>query len=906
MPALNPLKWELKRFFILTLPGILFLLILPLFPSSATSATLIPLNAGARMTCQFVNNTGSYTNSQIYVMAISLNSSNQYCYLDAGGNMIPLVAGQNAGSFAIPLSSFNGYQFPPVMTSARLYVSLGSPLNIPINPGTPVGIAYPNINNPSDPNINTSFDWIEYNIGNNQIFCNTTQVDMFGISMLMDLFDNAAGGAVSLNGEVGTTESTSSLMNQYLTAVPAAFAGLEGPLRIAAPLHGSFGTGGANAGYFDSYINSVWTQYTGSNLVITLNTGTYTGRVDGSGRLAFTKPGDATTYYISKPTTNDVWGGAGALASGNPTELALEAQMCAAFHRHVIDNAPNMNNVPSYYLNPPTDYFSQFWHQHNVGAKAYGFCYDDVNNQSSSLISNNPRAIVLYLGGGTASTPVPTATPTRTPTPVVASTWRVNAGGPAYTDGSGNLWSADTNFTGGTPATVTSAINGTTDDALYQTERYGNPFTYTFNVPAGSYQVTLKFAETYTGISAAGQRVFNVSINGTQFLTNLDIFSEVGLNNTDDKVFNNISPSGGVITIQFGPASVDNAKISAIQIIPMPVTPTPTRTTTFTSTVTRTFTATNTNTPVPPSNTFTHTRTITATNTNTPVPPTNTFTSTTTRTFTSTPTKSFSPSMTASFTPSATATASLTNTRTSTQTGTNTPTISSTFTATATRTFTSTNASTNTRTNTPASTDTATSTKTSTNTPVPPTATFTATFTTTGTSTFTSTSTPTYSSTLVPPTVTPTSTLSRTATATPTGTSSFTPSQTSSFTRTSTATPTVTGTSSFTPSNTPFLTPSSTPTSTFLIPNLSPVVYPNPWTNSTPVHLRLFLQTPGEVKVKLFTTAFRKVWQEDFLNEPAGNDDLALDIPIVANGIYYLWVTTPSGRGQLVKLLVTR
>src|SRR5579859_4357573 len=87
----------------------------------AQAVSLIPLNAGAQMTCQFVNNTGTYSNSQIYVMAISLNSSNQYCYLDVNGNMVPLVAGQNAGSFAIPLSSFAGYQFPTVMTSGRLY-----------------------------------------------------------------------------------------------------------------------------------------------------------------------------------------------------------------------------------------------------------------------------------------------------------------------------------------------------------------------------------------------------------------------------------------------------------------------------------------------------------------------------------------------------------------------------------------------------------------------------------------------------------------------------------------------------------------------------------------------------------------------------------------------------------------
>lgn len=173
-------------------------------------------------------------------------------------------------------------------------------------------------------------------------------------------------------------------------------------------------------------------------------------------------------------------------------------------------------------------------------------------------------------------------TPTPTFTPVVSSSWRVVAGGPAHTDCNNNNWAADENFNGGTAAATTNTITGalpcSTDQALYQDQRYGNNFSYSFNVPAGSYQVTLKFSETYSGDFAAGDRVFNVAINGTQVLTNLDVYGAVGANTALDKVFNNISPSGGVITIQFtGTTSTDtNADVSALQIIPQPSTPTPT------------------------------------------------------------------------------------------------------------------------------------------------------------------------------------------------------------------------------------------------------------------------------------------------------------------------------------------
>ena len=197
------------------------------------------------------------------------------------------------------------------------------------------------------------------------------------------------------------------------------------------------------------------------------------------------------------------------------------------------------------------------------------------------------------------NTPAP---PTATATPIVAATWRVNAGGLAYTDSLGNVWAADKNFTGGTTIGE-GAVTGTADPTLYDTQRYGT-FSYSFNVPAGSYQVTLKLAETYSGDFAAGDRVFNISVNGTTAFSNLDIYSQVGPNAPDDKVVNNVSPVNGVITIQFtGGTSADvSAVVEALQVIPMPAaTSTPTKTNvpataTSTSSPTVTLTVTSTKT----------------------------------------------------------------------------------------------------------------------------------------------------------------------------------------------------------------------------------------------------------------------------------------------------------------------
>jgi len=140
---------------------------------------------------------------------------------------------------------------------------------------------------------------------------------------------------------------------------------------------------------------------------------------------------------------------------------------------------------------------------------------------------------------------------------------RVHAGGAAYTDSLGQSWSADADFTGGLTDTTTKAIKNTPDQTLYQSERYSS-ITYQFAVPNGAHNVTLKFAETYW--TTTGQRIFNVSINGTQVLTNFDIVAAAGAPLTAiDKTFP-VTVSNGTVTIQFILGSIDYPKISAIQI----------------------------------------------------------------------------------------------------------------------------------------------------------------------------------------------------------------------------------------------------------------------------------------------------------------------------------------------------
>ena len=103
--------------------------------------------------------------------------------------------------------------------------------------------------------------------------------------------------------------------------------------------------------------------------------------------------------------------------------------------------------------------------------------------------------------------------------------------------------------------------------AVYQTERFGD-FTYTIpNLTAGaSYTVNLSFAEIYW--TAAGKREFNVLINGTQVLTNFDVFATAGGEDIAIvKSFTATASASGTITIQFTTGAADLPKVSGIEVV---------------------------------------------------------------------------------------------------------------------------------------------------------------------------------------------------------------------------------------------------------------------------------------------------------------------------------------------------
>jgi hypothetical protein len=109
------------------------------------------------------------------------------------------------------------------------------------------------------------------------------------------------------------------------------------------------------------------------------------------------------------------------------------------------------------------------------------------------------------------------------------------------------------------------SIPGTDAPRVYQLERYSMP-AYRFTVPNGKYTVRLHFAETYEGITEAGQRVFSVNINDNVVLPDFDVFKAAGgFQKPVVKEFKGITVTNEKLFIGFTP-KVENPEINGIEI----------------------------------------------------------------------------------------------------------------------------------------------------------------------------------------------------------------------------------------------------------------------------------------------------------------------------------------------------
>lgn len=339
--------------------------------------------------------------------------SNQFVHVDRDGRFVDMALADN-GALVKNGQSYTNYFHSlaelksvtiPALNSARILLSVGGPMYIAVNTDINgnLGYAGANIENPSDPNIDVMFDFVEFAIVDQPftkgIWANTTRVDHFGFPVRLRLEGDQ--GYVQTVGEDGSL-NREQLFDRFVKEVPAAFGGLvKPPFRIVAPAHDSFHAGNVNAHYLDEYIDQIWEQYKTQSLEVDIELGHFTGRVQEDGRMVFT---DALGEYVirRKPSTseallgNGVLDDAGDLAGlAKDKQLQLQAQLCAALNRHVAENSTLWKSHDSFYQQEPNNSYAAFWHRYNIDALSYGFAYDDVSDASASLYSSSPRVLTV-------------------------------------------------------------------------------------------------------------------------------------------------------------------------------------------------------------------------------------------------------------------------------------------------------------------------------------------------------------------------------------------------------------------------------------------------------------------------------------------------------------------------------
>lgn len=208
-------------------------------------------------------------------------------------------------------------------------------------------------------------------------------------------------------------------------------------------------------------------------------------------------------------------------------------------------------------------------HKYHRDRIAY-FPYSGGYNLPSTNTGSLPGTVYLGAGHGTSNV-----------------MYRVDSGGPALASlDSGPDWLADGSDTdpgaqyrntGSNAASwpqvpsVNSSVPSSTPSAVFNSERWdpadSNEMQSSFPVAAGTHvEVRLYFANRCGCTSGVGQRVFNVSVDGSQVLTNYDIVADAGDQTGEMKAFDVTAPASNAVTISFGHVT-ENPLVDGIEIV---------------------------------------------------------------------------------------------------------------------------------------------------------------------------------------------------------------------------------------------------------------------------------------------------------------------------------------------------
>ncbi|MEU3146217.1 MULTISPECIES: beta-1,3-glucanase family protein [unclassified Streptomyces] len=354
---------------------------------SATAATgPLPLTV--------VNDSGSFGNANVHLYIVG-NQDGRQVRVAPDGSLAPVSLSDNGADgftdYAISLAGSGDIRLSLPYMSGRIYVALGQKLKFKAvaDGNGNAALQYPAGWVASDPNHGVLHDCAEFTHNSAGVFCNTTMVDVFSVPMNIRLTgskDQSVG--VFRDGGRGAAFDA-------LRQVEAFSRLVVDDTRIIAPGHG------LDAGLFAEdhlapYIDEVWSTYTGRDLRVTTNAGTFTGRVRGD-RFTFDGPAQVS---FARPSTRDVLFCDGALAAPNDgTTGPVAAVLGAGFNRSTLLSHPDQptTDASAFYRTEFTNHYSKAVHTATEDGRAYGFAFDDVAGFASYIQDTAPTGIRLTL-----------------------------------------------------------------------------------------------------------------------------------------------------------------------------------------------------------------------------------------------------------------------------------------------------------------------------------------------------------------------------------------------------------------------------------------------------------------------------------------------------------------------------
>ncbi|MCH9708508.1 MAG: cadherin-like domain-containing protein [Actinomycetia bacterium] len=365
-----------------------------------------------------VNNTGgAFLDDEIFVTILGQAPPGTWSWVDAAGVAHPLdhtaadapghleKDGVNYANMSFTLDEARSLRVPPEIQGTRMYISMGEPLLIGIS-ADDRSWAGPDPTYQLDPNYGTVYDYFEltYDHGHIPFGANTTQVDMFALPIKFNLVQTASGYSATRGLDVTRSE----VFANFQQALPAAFQALVvndasgNPLRILSPRTTQ---PGALAGWLDEPVNDFWETFANEPFSHDGPGYTVSGGIDSDSQLfeytVTPSGGTPSKHTMAKPTTAEVFAADGPFA-GTGFQVLFLAELDAALNRGVASTPEQWDNVAAYYpdgqrWNP----YAKLFHDIGIAGLAYGFPYDDVNDQSSVLILNNAEPadeLVIYIG----------------------------------------------------------------------------------------------------------------------------------------------------------------------------------------------------------------------------------------------------------------------------------------------------------------------------------------------------------------------------------------------------------------------------------------------------------------------------------------------------------------------------